>query len=56
MKILLLLPLLYFYPSVTVYQKPVTHDNAYYCNIIKQTGEEVVGGSEKEVTKLCKNL
>lgn len=31
----------------------VIHDNAYYCSLIKNTGEGVVGASADEITKLC---
>lgn len=30
-----------------------THDNAYYCKLIKETGEGVIGADQKEITKLC---
>lgn len=35
---------------------PVIHDNSYYCSLMQNTGEGVVGASSDEITKLCANL
>lgn len=40
------------HPSVTVYQKPAYHDNAYYCQAWK-AGEQVIGANYKQMQEIC---